>query len=116
MDTDQYTLGHAAIWPHVEPIQRIHDEARPARDEAMLIRALTGQRLQLADAPTQDRVFQVNLLADHVADLVGENGVVYPLGDAVVAGPVSDHRHQGCRDVTVVRHCLRPGVTVQLSA
>ena len=82
----------------------------------MLIRALTGQRLQLADAPTQDRVFQVNLLADHVADLVGENGVVYPLGDAVVAGPVSDHRHQGCRDVTVVRHCLRPGVAVEFSA
>ena len=82
----------------------------------MLIRALPGHRLQRADPLSEDRVLHVDLLADYVADLGREDGVVEPYGPAVVAGAVGDHRHHRCGNVTVVRHRVRPGVTVQFPA
>ena len=81
----------------------------------MLLYALAGHRLQHADAVTKDRVFQVGFRADHVADLTGTE-VVDPLGHGVIAGPVGDHCHYGCGNVTVVGRWVWPGITVQFLA
>jgi hypothetical protein len=50
----------------------------------MLLRSLAGYCLQLADPLAEDRLLQVDFLADYLADLFRENGVVEPTGYAVI--------------------------------
>ena len=55
-------------------------------------------------------------IVSHVADLIGKHILVDLRGPAVVAREVGDHRHQGCVNVTVRRHRVCAGITVQFPA
>ena len=74
--------------PNAELVQRLRDEARPVRDETMLVRAPAGQGRQLADPLTEGRDIQIYFLDDLVGNLSGEIRLVDPLGHAVVTGIV----------------------------